>query len=433
MSESVVPKPGSERSVLLLLAAGLFAIGTDGYVITGLLSPIGADLGVGTAAAGRLVTVFALAYAVGAPVAGALTARFSRRGVLLVSLAGFAAANIATAVVRDYDTMLAARVLAALTAAAFTPAASAAAATLVTAERRGRALATVGAGISVATAVGVPLGTLVGGWLGWRATFAGVSVLATITAIGLVALLPPIPAGAEQTTTGSIAFASMRVWAALLLTATWIAGAFTVLTFIGPVLGSAAGVHETALSGWLLIFGVAAVVGNTLGGRAADRYPTVRLLPISTAGLAVALAILGLLCSTGGPGRLGAVLAAVAMIGWGIFGWSFAPIQQHRLVDLAPSAAGIVLSLNASAVYVGISAGSLAGSFALDRIGTAGVAWTGALIELAAVTIAIATVRGRPSPHRRIAIELRPEEKEQVSKPMMATNSENLHDGRRQY
>lgn len=393
MSESVAPKSGSERSVLLLLAAGLFAIGTDGYVIAGLLSPIGADLGVGTASAGRLVTVFALAYAVGAPVAATLTARFSRRGVLLISLAGFAAANIATAIASDYGAMLAARVVAALTAAAFTPAASAAAVTLVTAERRGRALATVGAGISLATAVGVPLGTLVGGWWGWRATFVAVAALSAIAVLGLAALLPSIPAHAEQTTRGFAAVADMRVWAAFLLTATWIAGAFTVLTFIGPVLGSAAGVHETALSGWLLIFGVAAVVGNTLGGRAADRYSAVRLLPVSTAGLAVALAILALLSGVG-QARFGAVIAAVAMVGWGIFGWSFAPIQQRRLVDLAPSAAGIVLSFNASAIYIGISAGSLAGSFALDRIGTTGVALTGALIELAAVIVAVTIATG---------------------------------------
>ncbi|MBF6064791.1 MFS transporter [Nocardia terpenica] len=391
MPKSVAPRPDSGRSVLLLLAAGLFAIGTDGYVIAGLLSPIGADLGVGTAAAGRLVTVFALAYALGAPVAGTLTARFSRRGVLLVGLAGFAAANLATTIVGDYGAMLAARVVAALAAAAFTPAASAAAATLVTPERRGRALATVGAGISVATAVGVPLGTLVGEWLGWRATFAGVTALATITALGLAALLPPIPSDAERTTEGFTAIADMRVWAALLLTVTWIMGVFTVLTFIGPILAAAAGVHETALSAWLLIFGIAAVVGNNLGGRAADHYPTGRLLPISTAGLAVALVILALLSSTGGHGRLGAVSAAAAMIGWGIFGWSFAPIQQHRLVDLAPSSAGIVLSFNASAIYIGISGGSLAGSFALERLGAAGVAWTGGLIELIAVAIAISS------------------------------------------
>lgn len=396
MSENVVPESGSGRSVLLLLAAGLFAIGTDGYVIAGLLPSIGADLGVGTAAAGRLVTAFALAYAVGAPLAGRLTVRASRRSVLLVSLAGFAAANIATAVVGTYGAMLAARVAAALTAAVFTPAASAAAAALVPVERRGRALATVGAGISAATAVGVPLGTLVGGWLGWRATLAGVAALATITALGLLVLLPPLPADSERSTNGFAAVANSRVWAALLLTVTWIAGAFTVLTFIGPVLGTAAGVGGTALSGWLLIFGVAAVTGNILGGRAADRYPAARLLPVSTAGLAVALAALAMLSHAHSPTTFAAVLTAGALIVWGIFGWSFAPIQQHRLVDLTPGATGMVLSCNASAIYVGISAGSLTGSLTLERIGSTGVAWTGALIELTALIIAVA-IATRPA------------------------------------
>ncbi|WP_225724786.1 MULTISPECIES: MFS transporter [unclassified Nocardia] len=195
MSRNAVPKSDSHLPVLLLLAAGLFAIGTDGYVIAGLLPSISADLGVGTAAVGRLVTVFALAYAVGAPVAGRLTVRTSRRAVLLTALAGFAAANLATSIAGDYAAMLAARVAAALTASVFTPAAAAAATALVMPERRGRALATVGAGMSAATAVGVPLGTLIGGWLGWRTTLTAVAALATVTAIGLAVLLPPLPAG----------------------------------------------------------------------------------------------------------------------------------------------------------------------------------------------------------------------------------------------
>ncbi|MFC5661510.1 MFS transporter [Kitasatospora misakiensis] len=152
---------------LLLLALGTFAVGTDTMVMAGILGPIADDLGVSVTAAGQLVTVFALGYALLAPPLAALTARWPRRRLLLTALAVFGAANALSALAPSYGTLLATRVLAAAGAALYTPTANAVATTLVTPERRGRALATVLGGMTVATALGVPLGT----WIGrtdWR-------------------------------------------------------------------------------------------------------------------------------------------------------------------------------------------------------------------------------------------------------------------------
>lgn len=395
----------SHRVWLLMLAVGTFAIGTDGYVIAGLLPEMAHDLGVTESAAGQFVTVFALAYAIGAPVLGVAIGNLPRRPVLIGSLALFVVSNVAAALVDSYGTMLAVRVLSAIAAAVFTPAAAAAVPALVPAEERGRALGTVGAGIAIATAAGVPLGTLIGGAFGWRTTFLFVAGLSVVATVGLVLMLPPLPPDPAVGLGARLSVARARGVPAMLgLTMLWISGAFTVLTYMSPVLDAVGGIHGGALSIWLMIFGVAAVAGNALGGRAADRYPTTRLMVISTCGLTLALASFGVLSSLGVHGSLGAGLAAVALVVWGIFGWSFAPVQQHRIVELAPDSAGIVLSLNASAIYIGISLGGFLGSLALGRSGVPAVGWTAAGLEVLAVTAATAiAMQARRHPHHGTA------------------------------
>lgn len=393
----------SSRFPLVLLAVGVFAIGTDGYVISGLLTNLAHDLRVTEEAAGQLVTVFALTYAIGAPLLGAALGGLRRRSVLVGSLALFAVTNLAAAFVDSYAVMFAVRVAAALSAAVFTPAAAAAAPALVPAERRGRALATVGAGMAVATAVGVPLGTLIGGAFGWRATFFAMAALGAVAAAGTALLLPAESPAAAAGAGGGLGdrLAVLRapgVPAALGVSVLWIAGAFTVLTYIGPVLDEVGGVRGAALSLWLLVFGLAAVVGNTLGGRAADRFPTPWLTVVCTAGLTLALASLSVLAALGVRGGAGAAWAAVALAVWGVFGWAFAPVQQHRLVGLVPEASGFVLALNASAIYVGISLGGLLGSAGLGRAGAAGAGWAATSVELLAVAAASAVaLRARRS------------------------------------
>jgi predicted MFS family arabinose efflux permease len=162
-------------SSLLWLALGAFAIGTEGFMIAGLLPALARDLNVGLPAAGHLVTAFSLAYAIGAPVMAVLTAGLERRRLLAVAMAGFSIANLLAAVAPGYAGLLAARLLLALSAASFMPAASGYAAALGGPERRGRALSMVTNGLTLAIIAGVPLGVLVGEGFGWRATFVGVA------------------------------------------------------------------------------------------------------------------------------------------------------------------------------------------------------------------------------------------------------------------
>lgn len=386
----------STRAWLILLAVGLFAIGTDGYVITGLLPEMGRDLGVSDSDTGHLVSAFALAYALGAPLLAVTLGSLPRRPVLISSLAVFAAANVAAALVHSYGTLLAIRVLSGLAAAVFSPGAISVVPSLVPAERRGRALSTVSAGIAVSTAVGVPLGTLIGNAFGWRVTFLVVAALGGLACLGLTLLLPPLPPNPPADLRTRVnASRAAGVPSALGVTVLWIAGAFTLLTYLSPVLHEVGDVQGTTLSIWLAVYGLAAVTGNHLGGRAADRFATQRLTVVTTAGLLCALASFGLLGSLGAHGATGAGWAMAGLVVWGVFGWAFAPIQSHRLVQLAPESASVVLSLNSSAVYIGISAGGLLGSVALAEGGAAAVGWAAAAVELLAVLASVALLLRR--------------------------------------
>ena len=178
---------------LIWLTLGAFAIGTEGFMIAGLLPALARDLNVGLSAAGHLVTAFSIAYAIGAPVMAVLTAGLERRRLLAVAMGGFALGNLLAAVAPGYAGLLAARLLLALSAATFMPAASGYAAALGGSKRSGRALSTITTGLTLAIIAGVPLGVLVGQSFGWRVTFLGVAGLAAFSLLGIVIRLPRQP------------------------------------------------------------------------------------------------------------------------------------------------------------------------------------------------------------------------------------------------
>ena len=244
----------------MVLAIGTFAIGTDAFVIGGVLPAVARSLGVSTSSAGLLVTAFAVAYALGAPILAVASARLARRALLVLALTVFVAANVLAAVAPTYALVLIARVLAALAAAAFVPAASAVASSLAPAEYRGRALATVVAGMTVAQVVGVPFGAFVGASLGWRYTFIFVAALGAAAALAVRLWLPHVqsPAPASLGRRLSVA-ARPSTWPLLLQTTLAMAAGFTVLTYIGPLLSQAGHYHGALISMALLVFGVASV------------------------------------------------------------------------------------------------------------------------------------------------------------------------------
>jgi predicted MFS family arabinose efflux permease len=385
---------GSPRlgTPVLLLAAGTFAVGTDAFVLAGFLPATAADLGVSTAAAGQAVTVFAAAYALLSPLMAAVTARVGRRTLLVAALVVLGLANAGSALAPGFAVLIVSRIVAALGAAAFTPNAGAVAASLVPAERRGRALAVVIGGLTVATAVGVPLGDAAGHWMGWRQALDLVAALCLVVAAGLALLLPaiaPPPAVGLRQRLSVLRNGTVR--AILPLTVVGMAAAYTVYAYAVPAL-HAVGISATGSTWVLSLYGLGAVAGNWASGQATDRWGSVLVLRTGYLTMAAGMALLGVLAATH---TVAVPAVALLAVGWGASSWCQTPAQQHRLIGAAPEHSPLVIALNASAIYLGIGIGTLLGG-AISPHGPATMYATAAVLAaLALVYLAITHERGR--------------------------------------
>lgn len=359
---------GRRLPQVAVLAFGTFAVGTDAFVIAGLLPDISRSLSVSVAAAGQLVSVFSIAYAVLSPVLAALTGAWSRRTVLVTALVVFAAGNVATALIPGYPLVLAARVLAAAGAAMFTPNAGATAAIIAGDRQRGRAIAVVTVGLTSSLVVGAPLGTAIGNAWGWRATMWFVTALAAVVAPIIALGLPHIRfAGAAGLRERFAPLADIRVVRVLAGTLLAFIGVYLPYTYISSVFAPALGGDDNRLTLLLLTFGVAGTVGNLVAGRLADRYGPRRV--VMTATLVLTVVFLGM------PPIRGVFAAAVPVVALsGMASWSVTAPQQHRAIALSPAGAGpLAVSLNAAVLYLAISLSSVIGAVGLDSFGSAAV------------------------------------------------------------
>ncbi|MFI1970316.1 MFS transporter [Streptomyces cinnamoneus] len=385
------------RFRLLLLALGSFAMGTDSMVMAGILGLVADDLEVSVSAAGQMVTVFALAYALLAPVLATLTARWPRRRLLLAALALFTVANALSAVAPTYGLLLATRVLAAAGAALYTPSANAVATSLVPPEQRGRALATVMGGLTVATALGVPLGTYVGR-VDWRLTMWLVVALGVLAFAGLAAFLRELPAPAASLGLRErlAPLRDRRVVEAAATTFMFFLAINAVYVYLATAVGGATGGDTGRLSVILLVTGVASVAGSWLGGRVVDR---VGARAVMLAGGPVAALVYAALPWLG-ESMPGAVVYAVAAP---LAGWVVAVALPHRLASLDPANAPLLISLNSSALYLGIAAGGGAGSIAIALLGERWFPLAATVLAVLATGLAAATTRERPGTVRATA------------------------------
>ncbi|MFF0297257.1 MFS transporter [Kitasatospora sp. NPDC004614] len=355
---STTPKPAA------VLALGTFAVGTDAFITAGFLPAMAGTLHLSTATAGQSVSLFAAVYALASPLLAVATARLPRRALLVGALVLLAAANALSALAPTYAVLLAGRVLAALGAAAFTPTAGATAAALARAESRGRALAVVIGGLTVATALGVPLGRVAAAGLGWRAALGAVAALSALGALAVALTLPHLP-GAEPVSLRS-RLAALRhpgVLSVLPLTVLGMAACYVPYSYSVPVLAAVGVSGRIAVPVTLALYGAGAVAGNLLAGRWTDRVGPVRVLTAGYAAMAVSFAVLAALAA-GHLGGGGIPAGALALL-WGASSWCQTPAQQHRLLAAAAEQAPLVVSLNSSAIYLGIGAGTVLGGLAL--------------------------------------------------------------------
>ncbi|MBY2961818.1 MFS transporter [Rhizobium leguminosarum] len=377
---------------LLVLALSSFAIGTTEFVIMGLLPEVAADLSVSIPQAGWLVTGYALAVAIGAPVMAISTAKLKRRTALIALMAFFIAGNLLCALASDYWVLMIARVVTALCHGAFFGIGSVVAAGLVAEDRKARAVALMFTGLTLANVLGVPLGTAIGQAYGWRATFGVVTVIGIFTISGLIAILPRD----KQQENGSILreIAALRnggLWLALSTTVFFAASMFTLFTYIAPLLRDVTGVSPEGVTWTLFLIGLGLTIGNLVGGKLADWR-----LGATLAGVFAAIAITSIAFSY--TSRF-FIPAEITLFLWAMASFAAVPALQVGVVGFGKDAPNLVSTINIGAFNTGNALGAWVGGLVIDagfdltRVPLAAALM--ALIGLGATALTYLSARGR--------------------------------------
>jgi predicted MFS family arabinose efflux permease len=377
---------------LVWLAVATFSMGIDGYVLTGLLPTIAADLHVSVAAAGQLMSAFALTAAFAGPVLGTVTSRWERRTTIATALAVFVLGNLVVGLATTYPIAFAGRVLAALGGCLLNAAVSGYVIAVTPVRHRGKALSFVLGGLLTATALGVPVGLVIG-QSSWRYPMILVAVMGTIALAGILRGLPRRQLPYGRLTDQLRPLGRPRLLGSLLVTSGILAGSFTCFTYAVLILG------PSFPAGWMIVaimfgYGVASALGNAITGRLADRFPAPRVLT-------VVLIVLLLNSVLGLAGLLLTSATALAVVGvtWfflqGAGNGGAAVPQQVRLGGLAPESAAIVMALNGSAISLGAALGSAVGGIALTA-GTAPSGLLGLAAAILAATVVLHLIVSRP-------------------------------------
>ncbi|CAG9168661.1 MFS transporter [Cupriavidus respiraculi] len=383
---------------LYALTAGSFGIGCAEFVIMGLLLQVAADLDVTIAAAGMLVSGYALGVFAGAPVLTLLTRRMPRKAVLLGLMAIYTVGNAACALAPDYTTLMIARVFTSLTHGTFFGVGAVVATGLVPPERRASAISIMFSGLTLATLLGMPAGAWLGLHLGWRSTFWAMTAIGVVSFLVIALLVQrsrddsaPVALADELRT-----MARPQVLLGLAMTVLQSTGIFAVITFVQPLLTQVAGFGESMVSPILLLFGAGMIVGNLLGGRLADHRPTRAVL-----GTLLALTLV-LAAMTFALHSQVAIVAFVGLLGIAAFA-TVSPLQLRVLRYAAGPGQNLASSFNIAAFNLGNGAGAWLGGVVIAHgAGLTALPWVAALAPLAALAVALWSVRlersGRAAP-----------------------------------
>ena len=351
---------------LIALALGGFGIGLTEFVIAGLLPEVAADFAVTEAAAGWLISGYALSVAAGAILLTAAVTRLPRKQVLVGLMVLFIIGNLVSALAPTYSIMLLGRIIAALCHGAFFGIGSVVATSLVPPSKKSGAIAIMFTGLTLANVLGVPFGTFIGQSFGWRATFWAITMIGVIALVGIVALVPRATDDTAHVSNlrGELrAFRSSQVWLSLVVTVLGFGGMFGAFTYIAFTLTAVSGFSSAAVPWLLVVFGVGLFVGNILGGKAADRRldPTLIVLLI---GLTVVMVFFALTAAH-------PVATVISLVLMGGFGFGTVPGLQTRIMLYADTAPTLASSANIAAFNVGNALGAWIGGITISEIGRA--------------------------------------------------------------
>ncbi len=351
----------------------MFALGTDAFIVAGVLPEIAHETGVNEGLVGQLITVFSLTYGFGAPILAAATNHWPRNRVLISALGLLGLANLASALAPSFPLLVLTRLFAGCFAAVYTPLAFAIGIELAPPAKRGQALALVVSGLNIATVLGAPLGTWVGEHFGWRLSFLLIAGIACIAFLLLVLFRLPLSVTRTSPSLKErlLPITQSHVILALLAAFLWNIGVYVLYPYIALLLQQQ--IHISDISVLLACFGLGIVLANGIGGLLSGRFRPNLLIVVFLIMLIVVQLVLPSIATTFKS-------SAFMLLLWGMsFALLFIP-QQQRLLNIAPEHANVILALNNSALYLGIAGGSAIGGLALHWLAVTKLAFIGVMI-----------------------------------------------------
>ncbi len=372
-----------------VLALGIFAMVTSEFAVAGLMPQLAEGLDATVPQIGYLITAFSVAMSFGGPFLAVALLRTRQKAALMLLFAIFLVGNLLAATASGYPVMLVARVVSGVAAQAFFGISISLCTQLARPEVRGRAVAVLMNGLMLGTLLGLPLATVIGEHLGWRAAFWAVAVLTVVVALCTVAGVPDADhvegGGSLRAELGALR--DRRLWLAFVTSTLIIGATFTLFSYVNPILTGITGFSAGTVPLLLVAYGAATVVGNTVVGRLADRYA----LPVLGAGLAlnaVFLAGLALFAQFRAP-------AVGLLLGVGLVGVTMNPAMVARVQSIGGSRP-LVNTVHNSFITLGVILSSLLGGLAIDARGLHAALWLGvALAAAGLLTLLPDALRGR--------------------------------------
>lgn len=346
---------------LWTLVIGAFAIGMTEFVIMGLLPEVARDVHSSIAAAGQLITGYALGVAVGGPILVLITYKMSQKNLLMLLMLIFILGNLMATIASSYGVLMASRLLTSLAHGSFFGVGAIMAASLVEYSRRASAMALMFTGLTVANIIGVPFGTFVGQQFGWRSSFLIIAIIGFITLIGIYML---VPKPKEQKSTDLkkelAVLKNNQLWLALLIAMFCFGSVFTLFTYITPILTDVTGFQSNAVSWMLVVFGLGVTVGNILGGKLADWNINLSLQYILVVFILYFFVLYVL--------QFSMILMIPGIFIFGVLAFSMVPMLQFRILGLSAEAPTIASTLNQSAMNLGNAGGAFAGGLSVTYL-----------------------------------------------------------------
>lgn len=370
-SDTVSRRTAWLRVVMMAIAAFIF--NTTEFVPVGLLSDIAASFNMKTAQVGLMLTIYAWVVALMSLPLMLLTRNVERKRLLIVIFVIFIASHILSVVAWDFWSLVASRVGISLAHAIFWSITASLAIRVAPAGKKTQALSMLATGTALAMVLGLPLGRLIGQYLGWRTTFMSIGIVALLTLICLIKLLPPLPS--EHT--GSLKSVPMlfrrpALVGMYLLTALIVTAHYTAYSYIEPFIQTVANMGENFTTFLLLIFGGAGILGSIAFSVLGNRFPAAMLSgPI----LLVTLSMLLLFVAVMNP-----VAISVLCVIWGLAMMIIGLALQVRVLALATDATDVSMALLSGIYNIGIGAGALIGNQVSLHLEMSNVGYAGGLI-----------------------------------------------------